>query len=120
MKRLDGGARAALAQNRHFNIHGFHFLCNCFFRLCIISRMTIADNGLVVKLVDFAPDFVAAVTFNGLDKLVGDTHNNAGVVGGVTCVIKVVLKKDLVTDFRGFVKASCSFIILECKATASA
>ena len=82
--------------------------------------MTIADDGFVVALIDFALDLIAAVAFDSLNKLVGNTHDNAGVVGGVTCIIKVVLEKDLVADFRGFVKASSLFVILECKAAAGA
>ena len=82
--------------------------------------MTVSDYSLVRPLIGFALDFVAAIALDGFDKLVSDTHDNTGVVGSVTRVVKVVLKKYLVADFRGFVKASCSFIILECKAAASA
>ena len=78
--------------------------------------MTVSDYALIVALIGFALDLIAAVTFDGLDKLVGNTRDNAGVVGGVTCVIKVVLKEDLITDFRIAVKATCRLVILQRKA----
>ena len=82
--------------------------------------MTVADDGLIRPLIGFALDLVATVAFDSLNEAISDTHNNTSMVGSITCILNVVLKKYLVTDFWSFVKASCSFIILECKAAASA
>ena len=118
LKCFDRLACVALAENRHFDIHGFHFLYNGLFRLCVVPRMTIADNGLIRPLIGFAFDLVATVAFDSFDKAISDTHDNAGVI--CRAVIVRVLKKYLVTDFGGLIKASCGFIILQREAAAGA
>ena len=118
MKRLDRLACAALSENRHFDVHVFRFLYNSLFRLCVVPRMTVADDSLVVALIGFALYLVTAVTLDCFDKLVGDTHDNTRVV--CCAVIVRVLKKYLVTDFRIAVKSTSSFVILQREATTCA
>ena len=118
MKRFDGVTGAALAENRHFDLNGFHFLCNGLFRLCIVPRMPVADNGLVRPLIGFALDLVTAVAFDGLNEAISDTHYNARMVCGA--VIVAVLEKYLVSDFGGLVKPSSGLVVFQREAAACA
>ena len=119
LQSFNSRSRTSFSNNRHRDYASFNRrFCSVLFRLCVVPRMPVADDGLIRPLIGFALYLITAVALDGFNKAVSDTHDNARVVCGA--VIVAILEEYLVTDFRSFVKASYCFIILESKAASSA